>query len=535
LSGAGPLGNEISDIFVSGDAVFALVKSPANNGNGGLFISRALFDQYGKIKRWTQWENVSSSTAPIFGGLLNPVYGDFIFMSGPAANNVNTVKYTVWSEGDDAGIKNLSTVMAKEFPKNIAGVQGLFEFPYISSTAPGMHDITLLLATGYKKVVLTELAYFNGSALVRNVGNFSNNMQVFNGGQITENFPIAGTRVVSISGGVLDGIGAIEAATITFPLVGANNGRLFVGGVNGLAVLVDNNGNGWQTGLGPNFAGLTNTMAFRSVGNFTFVRKLEQDGNYLYILTDNKLYRANLISGINNFVTGVLDYTEIANFANIAGLNKYSSFLDFVASGKLGILATTDGLFRIGNGLDVSTVNASSAVWTNVPVPTKLGPVKQLFTVTGTLKEQDLFTPNNNGVLYALCSYFGNNSGQYNRFAINYDTQVSDSTIMPLPDYYIQSSKVGVGANSYFMNFGNYKNILEDEGAIRYVSQDRNLTYPPLFNILLPGLQCGLTLPETQTKTLLLGIENDSAIVRILQSSTGPVIVAGDFGFRVNE
>lgn len=534
--GFGPLDYDISEIFVVGDAVYALVKAPENNGNGGLFMSRALFDEYGKIKRWTEWQAVSSSTAPFFGASLNSTFGDFVIMSGQDANNVDTVKRTIWSEGDADGIRDLSVIIGKEFPKNIAGVQGLFEYPYNALGQPyGMNDITMLVATGYKKVVLSELAYLSAGNLIRNTGDFATGMQSFGAGQITVNFPIVGTttRVISISGGALDKIGPVNSSAIAYNQ--DTNGRLFVGGIGGLAVLVDNNGNGWTSGLGPNFAGLTNTMAFRKVGNFSFIRKLFVDGNYLYILTDTNLYRSDITSPSNNFVTGVLDYIELANLSNVPGSDIRSGFLDFTASFDLGLLATSYGLFRVGDGKSISTSNASNINWTRITIPSALGPIKQLFPVSATLRDQDLFGSDTNGVLYLLSSYYGNDSAQFNRFTVNNSAQINSANVLPLPDYYTENKSTGSGAHSYFTSFGKYKNVLDDEGGIRYTCQDRDLSRAPILNILMPNISCGQILPETQSKTLMADIASDSDIVNLLRSSTGPAIMAGDFGLRVNE
>ncbi|MFC1842875.1 hypothetical protein ACFLYU_04420 [Candidatus Dependentiae bacterium] len=535
--GAGQLDYDVSEIFVVGDAVFALVKPQDNNGQGNLYMSRALFDKNGKIKRWTKWQFVSSSTAPLFGASLDSAFGNFVLLSGDAQDNVKTVKRTLWSMGDENGVRDLSVVMGQEFQKEVAGIQGLFEFPYSSQGVPfGLENITMLVATGNKKVVLAELAKIDGGKLVRNTGDFSTGKEVFTGGQITKNFPVNGTRVITISGGVLDAIGPIEAATVTLQSTGTTvNNRLFVGGIGGVAVLVDDNGDGWTTGLGPNFAGLTDTMAFRTVGDFTFVRKLVQEGDYLFILTDDKLYRVDLTSESNDFVNGVLDSVEIANFTTVSGMCEYSAFSDFIVSGKLGVLATSCGLFRVGNDKDIQTGSLTDLGWTQVNIPSYSGPVKQLLAVSQSLRGQDVAKEDLNGVLYVLCSYCGKDVAQFNRFTVDYTAQVGDDTILPFPDYFVVDPKTGVGSYSYFVNYGIFRELFRDEGAMRYSSADKDLCISPFLRLLPPGLVSGALLPIVSSKTLSLSIENDSDIVRILRSSTGPIFVAGDFGLKVNE
>ena len=111
--------------------------------------------------------------------------------------------------------------------------------------------------------------------LCPNGGDFQTDLQRFADGQITQNFPVGNVRVVSISRGVLADIGPIIAAAI-----GVNDmtqqGYLFVGGACGLAVLAQENGDGWSTviGLGKNFDGLVDGMRFITLDEYCFVRKL---------------------------------------------------------------------------------------------------------------------------------------------------------------------------------------------------------------------------------------------------------------------
>jgi len=559
--GGSQLDYDISDIFVVGDAVFALIEASVGNGKkngatqqGSLHMSRALFDENGKIKRWTNWQRVSSADGPLFGNVLDAPYGNFYFLSGMEQNNVKTVKRTVWGTGDENGLKDLISAVGSEFPKELAGIQGLFEFPYNQQGAPlGLKNITMLAATGYKKVVLAELAQMD----TRNVGDFSTDKQVFTDGTLNGFFN-GSSRVISISGGVLDEIGPIESCTVTLQV----SGRLWVGGVGGLAVLVDaTNGDGWDliTGLGPNFAGLTDSMVFKKVGDFRFVSKLLQEGDYLYILTDKKLYRVDLTA--SDFVTGVLDVVEIASLETVSGLSSNGTLLDFVASGKLGILATSVGMFRVGNGKNVQVdVNLN---WTEVEVPSYCGPIKQLLAVSQSLREQDVAKEDLNGVLYVLGAYSGKNISQFNRFTIK-DAEageVDSQTILPLPDYFVQdqsaincsptcacpsvcsenatsqenSNSVGKGLHSYFVHFGTFRELLEDEGAMRFSSFDRDLCNPPMVRLLPPGHVSGAILPIVASKTIDLSVEKSSDIVKILRSVTGPMFIAGDFGLKVNE
>ena len=554
--GGGSLGFDIADIFVVGDAVFAVVEPQQDNELGGLYMSRALFDKNGKIKNWTAWQHVSSTDAPLYGKVLDPAEGNFYFLTGNAQDNVKTVKRTVWASGDENGVQDLISAVNAEFSQERAGIQGLFEFPYKKQGAPvGLKNITMLVATGYNKVVLSEIAQEDTSY----IGDFTTDKQVFTDGTLN-GFSALDTRVIAVSGGAVNEIGPIESCTVTLQ----SSGRLWIGGVNGLAVLVDSSGDGWElaAGLGPKFVGLTADMAFKKVGNFMFVRKLFQEENFLYVLTDQKLYRVDITA--SDFVAGVLDIVEIVSLATIPGLLPYGTLLDFVASDKLGILATSVGLFRVGDGKDVQVDTELN--WTEIEVPSYCGPIKQLLAVSTTLREQDIVKENTNGVLYVLSADAGKNVSQFNRFTVNYTVsenkngalEINSQTILPFPDYFVQKQSVLTcspscacstvcqsngqtlgsseqGLHSYFVHFGTFRELLEDEGALRFSSFDRDQCWSPSLKLLPPGHVFGKSFPIVGSRTVTLSIQDNSDIVKILRSVTGPMFVAGDFGLKVNE
>lgn len=535
--GAGDLeAGDIAEIFVVGDSVFAVVD--VSSDVTGIFMSQALFDDKGRIKRWTQWQRVANADLPIFGGALDAKFGNFITTSGDAENNVKTVKRGQWSTGAQDGLQDLSDTLNQEFPKEIAGIQGLFEFPNYKAynkNGPvdsdlGLKNITLLVATGLKKIALVELAKIQGGVLVRNTGDFSSGKVNFAEGKITSNFPVNDTKVVVVSGGVLDDLGPIEASAVTFE----GSGRLFVAGVGGLAVLVDStNGQGWDIsqGLGPKFAGLTDKMVFKKIGDFSFVRKLVAEDKFLYVLTDKALYRIDLEN--SNFLTGNIDFVMIASHETIDGMNECGTLLDFAFSGKLGLLATSVGLFRVGNGKDISLDNELD--WTHIEVPSYVGPIRQLLPISQTLREQDFAKEDTDGVLYILGAYHGKSIAQFNRFTVNYSSGVDENTIVPFSDFFFQNSVTGQGAHSYFVNFGTFRKLLKDEGALRFSARDRDMCNAPFLKLLPPNHIFRLVLPIVSSQMVPLSIDNDSDIVKVLRSSTGPILVAGDFGLKVNE
>ena len=195
---------------------------------------------------------------------------------------------------------------------------------------------------------------------------------------------ISTTRFVSLSGSALASLGPITCSEI---ITNGTDHWIVVGGVNGIAVLADSAGAGWSGAI-DDFTGLSTDLAFKNIGNFSFVRKIISDSDYLYILTEEKLYRMQITSGgisANNISTTVVAQVESKNTPGVA-------FYDALISGDFCLLGTTFGLYRIANGGSVQT-GGTSQEWSRVTVPDGLDPVIKLIPVTSTLEESDFVIP----------------------------------------------------------------------------------------------------------------------------------------------
>src|SRR5581483_448628 len=102
---------------------------------------------------------------------------------------------------------------------------------------------------------------------------------------------------------------------ITATEIGRNDtdGWLFVGGSDGLAVLINPDGSGWniaQEELGNQFDGLMPGMHFQMIGDYHFVKKLIYEDNFLFVVTTDIIDRINLMN--SDFSTNTLDVVTIA-------------------------------------------------------------------------------------------------------------------------------------------------------------------------------------------------------------------------------
>lgn len=505
---------DITDINVANDVVFVSVADTINNEKPGIFASRALFDETGSIAAWTPWQRVAGTIDPVYGFSYLSRLGSFAWLTGATAMTVMNVKESQWGLGSANGIASLVDVLSAALSLDEGGIQGFFDFPI---TTPGLFDISLYIATGLNKVVLIESAQENADGvLCPNAGNFSADMKTFTDGEITINFPSGNTRVIDISGGALNDIGAIIAAAIGTDDM-TDQGYLFVGGTCGLAVLAQPDGSGWSTltALSANFDGLVGGMRFLELGDYTFVRKLIFDEGFLYVLTDTQLDRIDVAA--SNFMTGDLSVVTVATLEDIMCSNM-GTLLDVAISEKFALLASSTGLYRVGNDANIQTALSRAAVdWTEVFIPEGIPVVQQIQAVASN----DLpngFAKTDNGNVYILDAYRGLAFAQENRYTIQSvdGVAIDDDTIVPLPDMKVKDILTS------FARFGNFRNLINFDGTDNFSARN--------------GIQEVCPLVLNRLELLPLSIEEGSIVSAIIRSSaSGAWLISGDFGLRVNE
>lgn len=518
-----PAGN-ITDINVSNDVVFVSVADPAMNQEPGIFYSQALFAVNGAIVAWTPWQRVAGTTDKVYSFAYKAVFGSFAWLTGQTALTVSTVKESVWGTGSPDGLENLVEVLGSLFPAATGGIQGFFDLPL---NTPGLFDISIQIATGLKRVALIQSGSVIAGTYTPTVGDFQTDLQIFNAGEITQNLPVGNSRIVSISGGVLDAIGPIVAAAIGINNT-TNNGYLFVGGAYGLAVLAQQDGTGWSTltDLSTYFAGLDAGMRFATLGEYCFVRKLVFDEGFLYVLTDTQLDRIDVAA--SNFATGNLSVVTVATLADIGCVDNGTLF-DVAVSHSFALLASSNGLYRVGNDADIQTAVDHEAVeWTDVVVPEGLSVVQQIQTFASNSLPNG-FAKTDNGNVYVLDAYAGLAIAQENRYTVQsvVGQAIDSNTVEPLPDMKIKDVLTA------FNKFGQYVHLINFDGTDSFFVRDRRFAISPmlrdeLFTVAPFLFNRGVQVP--------LGIEEASSISAIMRSSaSGAWLVAGDFGLRVNE
>jgi hypothetical protein len=529
--GAGVLlAGNITQLVVRNDTVFALVGTDTiAERASGIYSSQALFDAKGKIKGWTAWQRAVGTTVPALYGTLNASLGTFIFVTNDTTAASKTVLETTWSDGNPEGLRPITSLLNSLFNQSNGGIQSLSTF---LPTTPGLADISLMVVGGINTLVMIQTGLDNGGIIIPTLGS-EYSTESYEKGTIST-MPIDKTTIV-ITGGALSDIGPITASEIAS---NETNGWLVIGGSNGIAVLMHEDGTGWNTEqneLGNTFDGLTAGMTFKTIGNYTFVKKIisdhDDEHSYLYIVTHDRIDRVDLNTiDFNNFTA-----TTIATKEQFDGVSNNGSLLDAVISQSLALIATTDGLFRNNNTTDIRTIEKNdTAAWVSVPVAETAGASTQLLTTTRTNRSQDI-TRFDGGHLYVLTSNEGLDQSRVDRFSIrplSAQQAVQSTTIEPFNDLFVKDIP------SFFINFGNFNSIFSTDGALYFASRSQHAAAPPR-TVLTPSYlppQVGVRNVGERSTILNIPYNNGTEINALQQSqASGSWIIAGDFGMQVLE
>ncbi len=398
-----------------------------------------------------------------------------------------------------------------------------------------------MIATGYKKVVIVKTGTDAGGTFSATTGDFTTDQRTFTGGAIgatsTEGGAVADdTEVISVSGGDLNDLGAITSATIVRD--GTNGCYVVVGGVGGLALLRDTNRDGWAaSGLLNTFSFFGTSLSFQKVGSFSNIRKLWMavttgGTEALYILTNDTLYRidATDLNAVSPTAKTLATVTGL-------GLASHHSFADFVASKTLGLLATSNGLYRTGDTKNISTAaNSSDVDWTAVNLPDAQTGVTKLIPLSKSLLPYE-FADGAPGQVYYIASSVSLQNASLGRLEItDASTAVGDGTVAVVRHPVLKSA-AGVITDAVMTVLGKYRGNFATNGATLLATSPQQLTQAPQL-VRLP-LKAGAGTPFNYNNEKEIDLNLDVTASTLLgltrNSATGSWLVYGDFGLRVLE
>jgi hypothetical protein len=538
--GAGIAIGAIQDIAVYKDAVF-ISTIAGDNDVAGVFSSQALFDVNGAIKAWTPWQRVVSapdSDTNFFGIYFDSSQDRLIALQGASSATVDTVFTTTWSPGDNDGVlggtptdasAGLNGLLQSTFA-NTGGVFGLFDFSKETvgfSTTVGTRT-SLMVATGYKKIVLVQTGQDNGDDyFIPQIGSFlGTDNKIFTGGTISS-APTSNTVMMTMSGGSLDTLGAITSAGIVKETGNGYGMYIVAGGTGGLAVLRATNGNG-SSDLQKSFNGLNN-FSWVGLGSYTNIRKVLVDGQNLYVITPTTCDRIPLAQLHGDALTPFTVATPAA-----LSLPTYGSFSDAVISGNFALLATSNGLYTTGTGGVVATATTTTGpLWKQYALSEGPTSVTRLAPFTTTGFAYDVAKNTAGGQIDVLASSVSQKLSSLYRLTVADATGgVTDTTVQSIPDGIV------FGTTGPYANLGEYKNCYTTDGAVPLVTRSLYLTSAATLQALPRELGLGVPLTGVNARhTVTIPFQNAptriSGIVR--NSAVGSTIVVTDNGLQILE
>jgi hypothetical protein len=505
--GRGDAPGDVEDMFVFGDTVYVCCAHATDKRAQGIFSSTAIFGSNGLVRTWTEWRRVMGAVNRVKGGSIDHITGQFWYLT----NNVsewNSVKVTLWKQKDPNLFGAAATTLESQFKSSTGGVHQLFSF-HEKTPSFDVDKFALMVATGYQKVALIKTGITDGTYFIPTTG--------------------ASTTIKTDSTSVIKNIGPICSAAVSLSSA-ADEGWLFVGGYNGVAVLCQSDGKGW-TALA-NLTPQLDSFAFKKLGSFKNVHKLVCDDNYLYILTPKKLYRLEMTEAqFNN--AGSPTFAVIAQPKNISG-NRNDSFLDFVISGdKLGLLATTAGLYRTANGKNISISPDARSSWTEVKTISgfRLGAVTHLH-----LKNVNRTFPSTDGNLYATCARMSVDLAAIARFDIadsSGGTAISDATVTPIKEAKENSTDP---ERDYYYAFGDMRSSFATSGTFGFHALPKHFGRSDLVRkINMVPFQNSIRFSDMVIPNTGIPGNSLNAGIPTMNDASGAWIVYGDWGLRINE
>lgn len=518
VGGSVILPGSVTDLQVVADTIYATVAPEGGdviNQSPGVFYSQALFDAYGRIKAWTNWQRAGTQ-GNFFGLAVDSGYSQFWVLQGADSSNVFNVRRTEWGTGDSM----LSGAVSERMPAGNYGVQGLVDIPYQHPAFDQTvgNRLSLAIATGNKRVLILQTGQDESGIFTPN-GLYNPVFESTNG--TLQGFATP-ARLIDIQGGVLDNLQAIVTSALASD---GTNGWIVVGGFGGVAVLAQNDGTGFTVGLQKDLVGFHAALAFRRLANLTQVKKIIAINERLYVLTGDTLYRFTLTPA------AIVNNEEPVILAQAAELESLI-FEDIRVSGDLALLATSSGLWRVGDGRSISTAIKSEDInWQRVILNESPGPVTRLYAHSPTALETEFVTSGVGGMVEVLAGYPGYHQARIYRFTLQPGT-ITENTVQQLPDLFIKNLK------TFYINIGNYRNNLFTDGGFYLLSRSRYnpiSLVPTVFALPWQGRigdhRFAGRYAIAQSPLDILASVN--TIVR--RSSQGGLMVAHDGGLLVNE
>lgn len=492
--------NDIKQIYSVGDSVYAVLGQAYNMGDApGTYRSQAIFAPEGYIIGWTPWTRVLGSDNQMKYSFVDYQYltGTYLAASAPNATPEFKSMYQTTFNTSSSLAQFLTTAQGGQ-----GGIQGLFNF---NQQTPGFNNsLSILISTAFGKVAFGQTGYIES-------GSFK---------------PMPNPTVIGFSGEKINNHNSLIAAEIAHDT--NNNHYIFVGGVTGVSVLTDDTtGVSWQGDLSSINDLENEQITWKKIGNFSFIKKLIWDKDYIYILTSNSLYRIKLEA--DKFTINSSADLKIEKIFKAKDISPTTYLLDAIIDDGYCLLGTTSGLYRLDNGSLLK-----------ISLPGGLPAVSQITAITPNYQASRSFKKLSN--IYVLNNTFGTQQSKIYRLVIQ------DGSISMFPDTLVASRlDLSKGLPSAFITFDNFISSYFTDGSWNTAqsyylgpNQAENAAATPSVLQVQAGVHSG----QSSSQTIMPMLTNQPSLPflrftgNILnmtrETTSGALIVAGEFEAHTN-
>lgn len=178
---------------------------------------------------------------------------------------------------------------------------------------------------------------------------------------------------------------------------------------------------------------------------------------------------------------------------------------DVLVSSKLALLGTSAGLYRTGNGKNISTEAVAADVdWTKITLSDGPESITRLYPISPSTLEKEVAATGNGGMIYVLASSATQEQSALYRLAVAdiSGTAIVDTSVRQLPDNQIESV---TGPYAYL---GNYRTHFFTDGALSITSRPHYIDTPAVFKSFPNRFKAGSYYLPRRENTITLAGDN---------------------------
>lgn len=448
----------ILSMWTEGDTVCVTIENDGDPKFNGIWRTQAVIDGSGKIIGWTDWQAVLLQEEPIVFFATNPKTGNSLFATTINGGTKTLIRKTEWLSA--LSENSTMTAVGKFIQKYHADLESNIQKTVVlQSSLPGMVTGDVCAVLGNSSIVLYRLNtrdQVSGALFPLQADDFSS-FDVYAEGRIDQSIV---SNVIAMHGGVLSEIGLLTDVVITYDS-SSQNAWLTVSGTAGIAVLADDNGNGWNsaTGIGTTFSGIHVPMSFKKISDQPTLKLASSDG-FLFCLNNNVLNRMELNPHAIN--TGNFNPVRLAEKDSLV-FDRSVFFTELFINGPLVLLGTTAGLFQ--NRINTSASTMQEGEFTSLLLPEAVQSIN-------SINSSDSLLTDSFGVIYVVSSDFSLNTSRINRLFLNTNgTLVNQAMVSVFTDGRLQSTL------SHLLDFGTKVRFCKTNGYLWLNSLVRELFF----------------------------------------------------------